>query len=102
MKWRCLAWLRRHRPNEAELRLAVAYKEVFERRSEHTEIVLADFAAHTGFYLVDPPGTDLSLYQAGYNAGQRAAFGRLFQFLSLSDEQLRALEEAARAEAEQI
>lgn len=102
MKWRCLAWLRRQRPNEAELRLAAAYKSVFEKQSEQVEIVLADLAAHTGFYLVDPPGADLSLYQAGYNAGQRAAFGRLFQFLSLSDEQLRALEVAARAEAEQI
>lgn len=102
MKWRNLGRLREVAPKQAELHIVNAYKSVFEKQSEQVEIVLADFAAHTGFYLVDPPGADLSLYQAGYNAGQRAAFGRLFQFLSLSDEQLRALEEAARAEAEQI
>lgn len=102
MNWRCLAWLRFRRPNEAELRLATAYKAVFGNQSEHSEIVLADLAAQTGFYMVEPPGADRSLYQAGYCAGQRAAFGRLFQFLSLSDVQMRALEEAARQEAEQL
>jgi len=102
MRWRCLAWLRLYRPNEAELKLANAYRSVFGKDGENTEIVLADLAAHTGFYMVEPPGADLSQFQAGYNAGQRAAFGRLFQFLTLSDEQMRALEVAARQEAEQI
>lgn len=102
MKWRNLAKQRSAIPAHTELQLINAYKAIFDKQSEHVEIVLADLAAHTGFYLVDPPGSDLSLYQAGYNAGQRAAFGRIFQFLSLSDEQLRALEQAARAEAEQI
>lgn len=62
-------------------------------------MVLTDMADHSGFYRIEPPGADLSRYQAGYRDGMRAAFGRLFHFLSLSDEQLRALEEAARQEA---
>jgi len=102
MSWRNLAKARSAAPSWTEQRLTSAYKEVFGKSSEDVEVVLADLAAHTGFYLVEPPGADLSQFQAGYNAGQRAAFGRLFHFLSLSDERMRALEEAARAEAEQI
>lgn len=102
MKWRTVASTRQMLPHYSEQRLAAAYREVFSKPSEDIEIVLADLAAQTGFYLVDPPGADFTLYQAGYNAGQRAAFGRLFHFLSLSDEQLRALEEAARQEAEHL
>lgn len=102
MKWRNLSKQRLIAPAHTEVQLTNAYKAVFGKQDEHVEIVLADLAAHTGFYLVEPPGSDLSLYQAGYSAGQRAAFGRLFQFLSLPDEQLRELEEAARREAEHI
>jgi len=102
MSWRSVAKQRQLAPVHAEHRLAEAYKAVFGKQSEDIEIVLADLAAHTGFYLVEPPGADLSPYQAGYSAGQRAAFGRLFHFLTLSDERMRSLEEAARAEAEQI
>lgn len=102
MSWRNVARFRQRAPAQTEQRVAEAYKAVFGKQTEDIEIVLADFAAHTGFYLVEPPGTDLSAYQAGYSAGQRAAFGRLFHFLTLSDERMRALEEAARAEAEQI
>lgn len=102
MSWRNLAKQRQLAPIHAEQRITQAYRAVFGKQSEDVEIVLADLAAHTGFYLVEPPGADLSQYQAGYSAGQRAAFGRLFHFLTLSDERMRALEEAARAESEQI
>lgn len=102
MSWRNLAKQRQIAPVHAEQRVTQAYRAVFGKQSEDVEIVLADLAAHTGFYLVEPPGADLSQYQAGYSAGQRAAFGRLFHFLTLSDERMRALEEAARAESEQI
>lgn len=102
MNWRNLAKHRQNAPVWTEQRLTEAYKAVFGKATEDVEIVLADLSAQTGFYLVEPPGSDLSQFQAGYNAGQRAAFGRIFHFLSLSDERLRALEEAARAEAEQI
>lgn len=102
MRWRNLSKSRQVLPAHTEVQLHAAYREVFGKRSEAVEIVLADLAAQTGFYMVEPPDADLSLYQAGYSAGQRAAFGRLFHFLSLSDEQLRALEEAARKEAEHL
>lgn len=102
MKWRNVAKLRQALPAHTEQQLHAAYLEVFGKQTEAVEIVLADLAAQTGFYMVEPPDADLSLYQAGYSAGQRAAFGRLFHFLSLSDEQLRALEVAARAEAEHL
>lgn len=102
MTWRNLSKTRQRLPLQTDAQLVAAYKEVFGKESEAVEIVLADLAAHTGFYLVDPPGADLSLYQAGHSAGQRAAFGRLFHFLTLSDQKLRALEEAAREEAEHL
>lgn len=102
MNWRNVAKSRQVLPSHTEQQLVAAYLEVFGKPSPSVEIVLADFAGHTGFYQVEPPGADLSQFQAGYNAGQRAAFGRLFHFLSLSDDQLRALEEAAREEAEHI
>lgn len=101
MKWRTRAQALAAGEITAEQKLVDSYREVFCKEGEAVEMVLADLAAWTGFYQVDPPG-DLSLYQAGYRAGLRAAFGRLFHFMSLTDEQLRALEEAARAEAEQI
>lgn len=102
MNWRNLAKHRHVAPIQTEQQLVAAYRSVFGRKGEDVEIVLADLAAHTGFYLVEPPGSDLSQFQAGYNAGQRAAFGRIFHFLSLSDDHLRALEIAARQESEQI
>lgn len=102
MKWRNVSKARQALPAHTEQQLHAAYLEVFGKQTEAVEIVLADLAAQTGFYMVEPPDADLSLFQAGYSAGQRAAFGRLFHFLSLSDEQLRALEQAARAEAEHL
>lgn len=102
MKWRNVAKSRQALPAYTEAQLKAAYSEVFSKQTEAVEIVLADLAAQTGFYMVEPPDADLTLFQAGYSAGQRAAFGRLFHFLSLSDEQLRALEVAAREEAGQL
>lgn len=99
MKWRTRAQYAAYGKYAAEQQLVAAYAEVFGRESEAVELVLSDLAAHTGFYRVEPPNGDLTAYQAGYGNGLRAAFGRLFQFLTLSDEQLRALEEAARQEA---
>ena len=60
-------------------------------------MVLADLANHSGFYQVMPPGTPMAdLMEAN---GKRAVFGRLFRFLRLSEDEVRALEEAARQEA---
>lgn len=102
MTWRTVARTRSRLPHATENQLKDAYREVFGKTSAAVEIVLADLALHTGFYLVEPPSSDLSLFQAGYSAGQRAAFGRLFHYLTLSDQQLAALEDAARQEAENL
>lgn len=99
MSWRSLASQRNSKPNFAVAKLVNAYKTVLGKQGEDVEIVMADLAAHTGFYQVEAPGSDLSQFQAGYNAGLRAAFGHVLGFLSLPDEQLRALEKAAQDEA---
>lgn len=100
MGWRSIVKQKPEAPrgDDAKLRLAQAYLSVFGKETEDAEIVLADLAEFCGFYNVAPPG--LSGEQLQYDAGKRAAFGRLFSFLSLSDERLAALEEAARAENE--
>lgn len=99
MSWRNLAAKRQPLPFHTTVQLTTAYKSVLGKQTEETEIVLADFAAHTGFYQVEAPGADLSQFQAGYNAGLRAAFGHLLGFLHLSDAQMRELENAAQQEA---
>lgn len=86
------------RDSDAELRLINAYHDVFSREDEATELVMADLADFCGFYKVPPPGSPSEGLQ--YEAGLRAAFGRLFHFLTLSDERLAALEKAARFENE--
>lgn len=98
MKWRNVAKSRVTKPNSCELRLTQAYNSVFGKDDEDVEIVLSDLAAYTGFYQAVQPGLDVSAYQAGHEAGMRAAFARIFYFLSVSDERLRALEVSAQAE----
>lgn len=96
--WRTVASDRETHPVRAEHELTQAYQMIFCRNNENAEIVAADLAAFCGFYQVEPPGSDLTPYQAGYTNGLRAAFGRLFHFLSLTAAQLEALEKAAREE----
>lgn len=101
MKWRSLAAQAAsgaRRGKVAEKRLAEAYMAVFGREDEDVEIVLADLADYCGFYQVAPPGSTGETLQ--YANGLRASFGRLFSFLSMSDDRLQALESAARAESE--
>lgn len=98
MKWRTIATqVNRPRGAKAQDRLAKAYREVFQRDSEAVEIVLADMANFMGFYKVPPIGAPPETLLV--DQGLRAAFGRLFSFLSLSEDRLAALEEAARREA---
>ncbi len=60
-------------------------------------MVLSDLSNLSGFYQVLPQGAGASeLAEAN---GKRAAFGRLFRFLPLSEDEVRGLEEAARQEA---
>lgn len=77
--------------------LAMAYLSVFDRRKEDVQMVLADLADITGFYAVSSADTPPDA--RAYADGKRAAFGRLFHFLNLTDEERGFLEKAARTEA---
>lgn len=97
MRWlplarRCAA----ARGAEAEHLLAEAYRTVFSTRSPEARIVLADLADFTGFYRVNGQGVPPD--DRAFTDGMRAAFGRLFRFLNLTDEERAALIDAARAE----
>ena len=99
-KWRSLASQQgegRRGGAVSAQRLTAAYRDVFLRADESTEIVLADLANHCGFYKVPPIGSPPETLLV--DQGMRSAFGRIFSFLSLPEEMLKALEEAARREA---
>lgn len=83
--------------DNADARLILAYHNVFGREGEDVELVLTDLAAFCGFYQVERGGVDAD--NLNHQAGLRAAFGRIFSFLALSDQQLAALEHASRDEA---
>ena len=98
INWLALARLfRRARGGEAALKLALAYHNVFDIRNEDVQIVLADLADYTGFYRVN--GEGIPADDRAFSDGKRAAFGRLFRFLNLTDEEKAALVQAARTEA---
>lgn len=59
--------------------------------------MLADLADYTGFYRVN--GESIPPDERAFSDGKRAAFGRLFRFLNLSDEERAGLVQAARAES---
>ena len=97
MIWRRLSGLFTCRNGRsAEYRLFSAYNRFRsgETTREDAELIIADLANFTGFYRVHPPDDALA-----FQEGKRAAFGRLFYFLNLSEAEARALSEAARAEA---
>lgn len=84
-----------------ELRLAQAYRNVFrgEPSKDCQDIVLADLAYHSGFSMVTPAAaTDAELR---HNEGKRHLFARITVFLNLGQEDVYALEVAARTEAAQ-
>lgn len=88
---------------EAEARIAVAYQRVFTGNpdGEDQGIVLVDLANFTGFYRVTPPeGGDRDTII--FNEGMRAAYGRIFQYLRMSDIEIKSLETAARQTAAQV
>lgn len=60
-------------------------------------MIVADLAHETGFFeFCDSPETN---EQAQFNAGKRAAFGRLFRCMNLTREERLLLSQAAGAEA---
>jgi hypothetical protein len=94
-------WLDRYVPRglRATSALAASYRELFNGHGSEkdAQIVLTDLANFSGFYRVMGPG--LSAEDRAFADGQRAVFGRLFRFLRMSEDEIRQLEEAARAEA---
>jgi hypothetical protein len=99
------SWLSCHFPagwrrsSSAKLRLSEAYQRVFTGGADanDAQIVLTDLANETGFYRVNDYG--VSADDRAFSDGKRAAFARIFQFLRMSNEERRSLEEAARHEA---
>lgn len=96
--WTSLVRLyQRARGNQAHLRLALAYHNVFKASNEDVQLVLADLADYTGFYRVN--GEGIPPDDRAFSDGKRAAFGRLFRFLNLTDDEKNALVQAARVES---
>src|SRR5687767_619888 len=96
--WRSRARLAQAASAEAaDVRLVNAYHSVFLRGGEDVEMVLVDLATFCGFYQVEQRG--VSGEDLNHQAGLRAAFGRIFSFLTLGEAQLEAMEQAARDEA---
>jgi hypothetical protein len=96
MIWRRLSALFAPRnSSRSEYRLFAAYNRFRkgEASGEDAELIIADLASFTGFYRVHPPDDALA-----FQEGKRAAFGRLFYFLNLTEAEARLLAEAARAE----
>lgn len=84
---------------EAEHRIGQAYQAVFlgQPTKDDQEIVLMDLANYTGFYRVTGPGGTPD--QMPFDNGKRAAFGRVFRFLRMSNDEFASLEAAARETA---
>ncbi|MEI2388091.1 hypothetical protein [Breoghania sp. JC706] len=84
------ARLVRLRANELER----AYRAVFD--TPEGQIVLADLAAHARIYLA--PSPELSEVQRAYADGSKALFARILACLTVTPEEHRELQEAARLE----
>ena len=100
--WR---WLSRSLPagyrrgDAARHSLATSYQRLFAGHGGEADaqIVLADLANYTGFYRVS--GLGFSAEDRAFADGMRAGYGRIFQFLRMTDHERSSLEQAARAEA---
>ena len=79
--------------------LSRAYQALFTGHGGEREaqMVLADLANFTGFYRANGPGFTDS--DRAHSDGMRLAYGRIHQFLRMTDDERRQLEEAARLEA---
>lgn len=99
MKWRSIALEKAGKPHGQDKEITDAYRRLFGHNNDNAQIVLADLADFCGFYKIEPSGSDMSAYQAGHVNGLRSAFGRIFYFLGLNEDDLKALEEAAREES---
>lgn len=100
MNWASLKALFPSNPrgSEAVNELASAYRNVFRGNAtrQDAEIVLADLADFTRFYQALPVGSAGS--ELAEINGMRIVFGRIFNYLNMTDAEIRALQEAARQE----
>lgn len=89
---------RRLKAIPGQFAVSSAYQRVFLGNPSRAdqERVLAHFAAACGWNQITAPG--VASEQLWFQEGKRAAFGELFAHLSLSQEDLKALENAARHE----
>jgi hypothetical protein len=89
----------RKRGAQTQQRLAEAYQAVFAGKptTADQQIVLADMASYTGFFMYHPK--DVTDGALRYGEGMRAAFGRIHAFLTMTPEQSEGLQRAARIEA---
>jgi len=65
---------------------------------EDQELVLVDLAHFSGFYRVTPPESG-DRDHIVFNEGMRTLYGRIFQYLRMSNDEIRSLETAARQTA---
>lgn len=97
MIWQSLASLFRRnkaRGPSAEAELVEAYRWL--GTTQKGQLIVADLAAFSGFFEVTEAYAPPEI--RAFNDGKRAAFGRLFHFLNLGDEERQALLAAARLE----
>lgn len=88
----------RNRLFSRELRLQQAYQAVFQGKpsQDDQQIVLVDLRRLSGYdRFHGPKATDQELR---HQEGMRALFGQIHSYLTISDEDQRTLEEAARRE----
>jgi hypothetical protein len=79
--------------------LKACYQRVFKGSPADgdADMVLADIANASGFYLVSGPSVDATT--RAFNDGKRAVMARILYFLNMPADAARRLEEAARMEA---
>lgn len=84
---------------EQEHRLTLAYRRVFAGNPSRDDqaVVLADLLKHSGHHRITLPSGDASS-ALWFNEGKRAMYSRISSFLTLSDDDVAALENAARYE----
>lgn len=89
---------RKRRSYEAALRLSQAYRAVFNGQPsrEQQQIVLTDLHAQCGFTQVSP--SNVASGELRYREGMRAAYALIHAHLTLSPDDVAAIENAARRE----
>lgn len=99
--WSALAHrFARRNQAQAQIRLADAYKAVFQGPTatrEDREIVLSDLAAYTKFFMFHPSA--VSDAELRFVEGMRSVFGHINGQLTMTPQNLEALQRAARADA---